>query len=172
MLLAALAVGIYSAVQNHRYPVEYQKEVLYWANQFEVDPNMVYAVISTESGFDPMAESNAGARGLMQMTSDTFDWVKSKIAAEEALTFNDLYTPDVSIRFGVCYLSYCLARYGQDLSTAAAAYHSGWGTVDTLLSDMAYSADGVRLHTFPYSQMNHYVNKINSSYYKYQQIYA
>ena len=94
---------------------------------------LVYAFIRTESGFDPQATSSVDARGLMQMTEETFLWMRSKIAPEEPLTFADLYSPDTAIRFGCYYLHLCMVRYKGDVSTAAAAYHSGWGTVDQLL---------------------------------------
>ena len=51
----------------------------------------------------------------------------------EEVSFGDLYDPDVSFRFGCDYLQLCLVRYKGDISTAAAAYHSVWGTVDALL---------------------------------------
>ena len=91
---------------------------------------------------------------------------------QKALTFDDLYDPETNIRFGSYYLACCLERYGGDVATAAAAYHSGWGTVDDLLADGAYSADGVTLHTFPFEQMNLYVSKIRRSYAAYQRIYG
>ncbi len=153
------------------YPREYAEEVDYWAETYEQDPNLIYAVIYTESGFEPDAVSSADAIGLMQMTSDTFDWVKSKIAREEALVFEDLYTPEVSIRFGSYFMAYCMEKYAGDVSTAAAAYHSGMGTVDTLLADEQYTQDGVTLLEFPYPQMNNYVHKINENYAAYQELY-
>ena len=91
---------------------------------------------------------------------------------EKAAAFADLYDPDTSIRFGCYYLHLCLERYNGDVATAAAAYHSGWGTVDNLLRMEEHSADGQTLQGFPYSQMNHYVNKITSCYGAYQRIYA
>ena len=60
----------------------------------------------------------------MQITEITFDWIKTKIAPDEPLTFDDLYDPEVNIRFGSYFISYCLQRYDDDLATAAAAYHS------------------------------------------------
>lgn len=56
-----------------------------------------------------------------------------KIAPTESLTFDDLYDPETNIRFGSYFVSYCLDRYSGHLATAAAAYHSGVGTVDGLL---------------------------------------
>ena len=74
--------------------------------------------------------------------------------------------------FGTYLLAVCLARYGGDLSTAAAAYHSGIGQVDALLEDARYSSDGQTLFSFPYRQMNHYVNKVNASYQRYCSLYG
>ena len=107
----------------------------------------------------------------MQITEETFDWIKSKIAPTEPLTFEDLYDPETNIRFGTYFVSYCLLRYQQDLATAAAAYHSGWGTVDDLLAQSEYSADGKTLDHYPYPQMRQYVRKITHSYQRYQEIY-
>lgn len=179
-LLAAMlcAAGIFFARDWLRaagrafYPRLYSETVQEYAARYGVDENIVYAVIRTESGFRPRAESDAGARGLMQITEETFSWIKSKIAPGEELTFNDLFDPAVNIRFGAYYLSVCLARYDGDLSTAAAAYHSGMGTVDGLLAQQQYSADGRRLNVFPYRQMSRYVEKINKHYQRYLALYA
>ncbi len=156
---------------ENAYPQEYANEVDYWAGAYRLDPNLIYAVIYTESGFDPNAQSDADAIGLMQMTSDTFDWVKSKIARNEPLVFEDLYTPEVSIRFGTYFMAYCMDKYAGDVPTAAAAYHSGMGTVDELLQDTQYTEDGVTLSEFPYPQMSNYVHKINENYTHYKELY-
>ncbi|MFV0414098.1 MAG: lytic transglycosylase domain-containing protein [Oscillospiraceae bacterium] len=169
---ALVAAFAYSRVEKALYPLTYSEEIERWAAEYEVDPYLVYAIVRTESGFDPEANSSVGARGLMQMTEETFVWIKTKIAPEQALTFEDLYTPTVSIQFGTYYLSLCLQRYENDVSTAAAAYHSGWGTVDTLLASGEYSAGQNVLTDFPYRQMSHYVRKVNNSYAKYLALYT
>ena len=87
-------------------------------------------------------------------------------------TFGDLYDPAVSLRFGCYYLRLCMERYGGDVATAAAAYHSGWGTVDALLQKEEHSADGITLQGFPYNQMHHYVEKITACYAVYQNLYG
>ena len=154
------------------YPRKYSRQVEQWAAEYDLDPLLVYAFIRTESGFDPAATSSVEARGLMQMTEETFIWLRSKIAPDEGLLFANLYDPETSIRFGCYYLHLCMERYNGDVATAAAAYHSGWGTVDALLQMEEHSADGETLQGFPYNQMNHYVKKITSCYARYQRIYA
>ena len=116
-------------IMNTAYPRKYDEYVTYYAGKYQIDPYILYSIIRTESNFNPQAESNVGARGLMQITEITFDWIKTKIAPDEPLTFDDLYDPEVNIRFGSYFISYCLQRYDDDLATAAAAYHSGLGTV-------------------------------------------
>ena len=108
----------------------------------------------------------------MQITEITFDWIKGNIAPDEDLTFDDAFDPETNIRFGSYFVKYCLIRYEDDLATAAAAYHSGWGTVDDLLDDQEYTDDGDTLTDFPYKNMNNYVEKITQSYAEYQHIYG
>ena len=154
------------------YPCKYSALVEQYAAEYDLDPLLVYSFIRTESGFDPAATSSVNARGLMQMTEETFLWMRSKLAAGENVTFDDLYDPAVSLRYGCYYLHLCLQRYNGDVATAAAAYHSGWGTVDQLLQMEEHSADGETLQGFPYNQMHHYVNKITACYQTYQRLYA
>ena len=171
--MVALSVPpVRRGVERQLYPRKYQDLVEQWAQVYQLDPLLVYSFIRTESGFDPDATSTVEARGLMQMTEETFLWLRSKIAPDEDLTFGDLYDPAVSIRFGCYYLHLCMERYKGDVATAAAAYHSGWGTVDALLQIEEHSSDGETLQGFPYNQMNHYVKKITSGYANYQRIYA
>lgn len=176
LLLALAATLLFTCfrerIDHWEYPMKYQEYVTYYADKYSIDPLMLYSFIRTESNFNPKAESNAGARGLMQITEVTFDWIKSKIAPTEDLTFDSLYDPETNIRFGCYFVSYCLLRYQDDLATAAAAYHSGWGTVDELLAQPEYSADGKTLDHYPYPQMRQYVKKITESYQRYQEIYS
>ena len=172
ILLFVLVPNLWGRAERLLYPRKYEALVEQWADTYDLDPLLVDAFIRTESGFDPQATSSVDARGLMQMTEETFLWMRSKIAPEEPLTFADLYSPDTAIRFGCYYLHLCMVRYKGDVSTAAAAYHSGWGTVDQLLQIEEHSADGETLQGFPYNQMHHYVNKITACYQTYQRLYA
>ena len=50
---------------KRRLPVKYEQEVKKYSAVYGLDEYFVYAVIAAESGFDPEAESSAGAKGLM-----------------------------------------------------------------------------------------------------------
>ena len=104
-------------IEHWEYPQRFTEYVEYYAGKYGIDPMILYAFIRTESNFDPNADSDAGARGLMQITEVTFDWIKMKIAPTESLTFDDLYDPETNIRFGSYFVSYCLDRYSGHLAT-------------------------------------------------------
>lgn len=177
-LLVLLAIGTFivlfqrEKLDQMEYPRKYSEFVQYYADKYTIDPLLLYSFIRTESNFNPDVDSDAGARGLMQITEVTFEWIKSKIAPNETLTFEDLYDPETNIRFGSYFVAYCLRQYDGDIATAAAAYHSGLGTVNELLSQQEYSRDGRVLSDFPYRNMRQYVHKITHSYQRYQEIYA
>ena len=173
LLCGALLLALWGkGLARMLYPRRYADCVERWAGEYALDPLLVYSFIRTESNFVPDARSDAGARGLMQITEETFDWIKSNIAPDEPLTFDSLDDPETSIRFGSYFVSACLMRYGEDIPAAAAAYHSGWGTVDALLEDAQYTADGTALTVFPYPNMRAYVQKINTAYAMYCRLYA
>ena len=65
------------------YPQRYTELVEREAAEFDLEPNLVYAIIKTESGFDPQARSHADAMGLMQLTQETFDWILSLYPTED-----------------------------------------------------------------------------------------
>ncbi len=168
VMLFNLSQKYYLELQYLTYPIEYEELVEQYSQEFKIDRYLLYAFINTESGFDENAVSSADARGLTQITNDTFDWIKSKLCPDEDLVFDDLFKPEVSIRFGAYLISESLQRYNNDISTAAAAYHSGWGLVDDLLIEQESDV----LLDFPYEQMNNYVSKINKAYNTYLELYT
>ena len=159
-------------VEQQVFPRKYQALVEQWAQAYQLDPLLHYTILRPETGIRPDATTTVEARGLMQKTEETFLWLRSKLAPDEDLTFGALYDPAVSIRFGCYYLHLCMERYSNDVATAAAAYLSGWGTVDTLLQMEEHSSDGQTLKGFPYNQMHHYVEKITACYGVYTRLYG
>lgn len=170
--LILLGIGGYFGYNKYleiAYPVKYQSWVEKYAAENHLNKYFVYAVIKTESGFDPSAESNVGARGLMQIMEDTFDWIKFK-SDDESAVYGDMYDAETNIRYGCYLLGYLMDEFGS-VEVAAAAYHAGRGNVNSWLSDKKYSADGVHLDNIPISDTAHYVNKITKAMNKYIKLY-
>ena len=86
--------------------------------KYGISPNLLAAVASVESSFNPMAESSSGALGLMQ--------IKWPLTAKELGITNksDLFEPCKNIDAGAKYLSYLNSRFGSKL-LAIAAYFQG-----------------------------------------------
>ena len=85
-----------------------------------LDPALLAAVVMAESGFDPDAESHAGARGLLQLMP----------ARARVLGVRDPFDPSRSLDAGARCLAGKLRAYGGDLSLALAAYRLGPDAVE------------------------------------------
>ena len=144
-------------VEHALYPREYREIVRREAAAYDLDENLVYAMIKAESDFNAQAKSSAGALGLMQMTPGTFEWMQTKL--EETHDTDALFEPKVSIRYGCALIRLLLDEY-EDLTVALAAYNAGMGNVTSWLSDAEYSADGVTLKAIPFGETRHYVERV------------
>lgn len=165
LLIAALlcAAGYfgYKYYEAASHPLKYTDYVERYAAENGIDKYLVYAVIKTESGFDSNAVSNVGARGLMQIMEETFDWISYKLGDEDAV-YADMFDPRQNIRYGCYLLGYLYDEFG-NVDAAIAAYHAGRGNVSQWLADRRYSSDGIHLDVIPISDTAHYVDKINKA---------
>lgn len=168
-VLFLTAVTVYTPLMEKLYPREYSDIVEKYSEEYGVDEILIYAVIKTESGFKPDSVSVADARGLTQITEDTFDWLLMKTG--EDYDFDDLFTPEISIKYGTYFLSILLKEYGS-VETSVAAYHAGMGNVSSWLNNSEYSDDGINLKKIPISDTNHYVSKVMSAVDKYNKLYG
>lgn len=153
------------------HPLMYSEYVEKYADEYGMDKYVIYAVIKTESSFDPNAVSDTGARGLMQIMDTTFDWIKFRLGDGDEISYDDMFDPEKNIRYGA-YLWDYLTEYFGCTDTAAAAYFSGIGEVSGWVGDPEYSSDGVHLDTIPSKNAAHYVNKINTALDTYRELYV
>ena len=102
------------------------------SRKFGVDSDMIYAVIQTESAFDPMAMSDSGAMGLMQLLPST----AREVAAQLNIRWTDekiLWDPMTNLEMGTFYLSTLLTRF-DNVEVALAAYNQGPNRIAALQS--------------------------------------
>jgi soluble lytic murein transglycosylase-like protein len=114
------------------------------AARHKVDPALVKAVISTESGWNPRAVSRKGAVGLMQLIPET----------AERYGVGNLFDPAQNVEGGTTYLKWLLDRYNGDLPKTLAAYNAGEHAVDLYR--------GVPL----YPETQRYVQKVTHAYFQ------
>ncbi|MBQ7095094.1 MAG: lytic transglycosylase domain-containing protein [Clostridia bacterium] len=148
--------------------LDYKDTVFYYAWKYDLDPTLVLAVIKTESNFNPNATSSANARGLMQITKDTLKWALFREGEKADYSEEDLYDPEINIRYGCLILSLLKEEF-QDTDTALAAYNAGRGNVIKWLKDSRFSKDGVIIAT-PYRETNQYIKKVNKYHAQYQKM--
>ena len=153
------------------YPTDYEEYVVKYSKEYDVDPVLVFSVIKVESNFHADATSEVGARGLMQIMSDAYDWIKFRLD-DDSQSFDDMYDAETNIRYGAYYLGYLMEKYDGSIDLTAAAYHCGMGMVDGWLADGTVSAENFDVGDIPEEndQTSHYVNKINSAYSAYKEI--
>ncbi len=108
------------------------------ARKYDLDPELVKAVIAVESGFDPKAISPKGALGLMQLmpgTAARFD-------------VDDPFQPEQNIEGGVKYLRFLFDMFEGNVIYVLASYNAGENAVTR--------AKGIP----PYRETENYVRKV------------
>lgn len=171
MIITAIVVVIYiNSTKNLGrvlHPTDYDEYVYKYSEKYEVDSDLVFAVIKTESNFNPDAESQVGALGLMQIMPETFEWLQTYKNDKVTMDYTYLYDPEVNIEYGCIFLQFLLEKYSCE-ETAVAAYNAGFGSVDNWLADENYSHDGKTLYDIPYPETKTYVQKVMlaENYYK------
>lgn len=162
--------GIKHRFERTQYPIKYSSSVEKYAEKYELDPYLVYALIKQESKFDPYATSSANARGLMQVQDETAEFCAKRMKIKITLP-DDLYQPDTNIQIGCYYLKHLLSQYNGDLKTAVTAYNGGPGNVEKWLNDENLSDGKGGIANIPFGETKNYVKNVLSYYETYKNIY-
>ena len=125
----------------------YAKPIQDAAKATRLDPALIHAVISAESGYNPLARSRKGAAGLMQLMPETAKryGVKNRL------------DPEQNISGGARYLRDLIRMFNNDVQLAVAAYNAG---------ENAVVRAGNRIP--PYQETMTYVPRVMTYYKKYR----
>ena len=132
-----------------RYPLEYEQIVVGHAENYDLEPHLVAAVIYQESKFDADAVSESGAVGLMQLLPATAQGIADRTGGS-GWHERDLVNPELNVRYGSWYLRHLLDKYENE-ELALAAYNAGQANVDRWREE----GGGIQ---FP--ETRHYVHRV------------
>ncbi|KTC85350.1 MULTISPECIES: lytic transglycosylase domain-containing protein [Legionella] len=150
-----------------RFPIIHYETVKQYAKNYQVPPELIYAIIRQESGFREDVVSPAGARGLMQVMPTT----ASVVAKREKIAYNhkdQLFSSQKNINIGVAYLKQLITRYNQHPVLVAAAYNAGPTQVNYWLKNHPPKEMDIWIDTLPWHETRNYLKNIIAFYAVYQ----
>jgi soluble lytic murein transglycosylase-like protein len=135
--------AIQTAMTRYRIPRDLAQDIHDYAQRNNIDPDIAYGLVKTESTFNERAVSHVGARGLTQVMPRTANWLRPGTSA------NDLFDRSTNLDLGFSYLDDLIEKYRGDVRLALLAYNRGPGTVDRILRrggnpDNGYAAKVLR----------------------------
>ena len=148
-----LAFGVFEVhkiIIRQIYPQKYSEYVEKYAEEYDIDSLLVYAIIKAESNFKPEVVSKSNAVGLMQLMDATAE--------------------DTANKLGTKYFSSLYETY-KNIPIALTAYNAGSGNVDKWIQEDVISSDGTDIENVPFRETNNYVRKILRDYEIYKDIY-
>lgn len=120
----------------------YKKPIQIYSRIYNVDEELIHAIVKQESCFNEGAHSRVGAIGLMQLMPQT----------ALGLRINDPWNPEHNIQGGVKYIAKMLERFDGNYKLAIAAYNAGPGNVNKY--------NGIP----PFNETRNYVKKVYAEY--------
>lgn len=161
-------IGGYRSLLKVIYPIKYENIVNEVSKEYNVKSELIYAIIKTESGFDEKAKSSAGALGLMQITPETFEWLKKNKKGDGAP--EEILNPNVNIRYGVFFLSILIEKYRSEFLVLC-AYNAGMSAVDRWIKEGKISESSEKIDLIPYRETRKYVKRVKNSKETYKMLY-
>lgn len=160
LYVVTLFVTGYFCYTIFTYPKKYENQINKVCAEFEIPKSIFYALVNTESSFNPKAKSPAGAIGLTQILPSTAEYICVKNNLD--YTEFDLYNPNDNLYIGAMYLRYLFDRF-DNVYTSLAAYNAGETVVRNWLKDTRYSYDEICLYNIPYNETSNYIEKIKNN---------
>ena len=148
------------------YPQNFTDFIDKSCEEFSVDSKIMYALIRSESFFNPEIKSHAGAIGLSQLMDSTASDIARRLKVENY----KLTDPETNIRFGTYYFNNLYGRLDNSAILAAFAYNSGisrvrkwFATSKKELYTLKNLPMDLFLETIPFEETREYGRKIVSA---------
>lgn len=168
-MLATIFVGVPTVLKT-RFKLDHKDWIQQCANEFELDPNLVCALIFTESGFRPAAKSRAGAVGMMQIMPATGQEIAEDLGVED-YSEDSLLDIQLNIRFGCYYFKKMTNRFDGNVWAAMAAYNAGPTKAQEWIDKYGLNEQG-KISIITYPETENYVVKVGRAWDIYTMLYG
>jgi membrane-bound lytic murein transglycosylase C len=115
-----------------------------YANKYDVSPPLIFAIIKTESAFNPLAQSHIPAFGLMQIVPSSAgkDVQRLIYNKDRKPSSKMLFNPEINIEHGVAYLHILQTRYLKGITNKKSLEYCSIAAYNTGAGNVAYAFNG------------------------------
>ena len=151
---------------QYAYPRAFEAEVTRFAEEYGVDPLLLWGIIRTESTYRPEVLSRSGAIGLMQIMPPTGQDIAGRLGV--TITDEDLKNPEINVRFGAFYIGAMIRQFDGNWDKALAAYNGGPGNVNKWSRDTFVKHPEDFPTVIPFDETREYITKVMEAYHRYK----
>ncbi|WP_150468432.1 lytic transglycosylase domain-containing protein [Francisella sp. SYW-9] len=128
------------------------------SQKYSLEESLIFAIMRRESLFYRKAESPVGAKGLMQVTNSTANFISKRYKLN---SFDDqqIYNSTVNIKIGSANLNFLMGLFKNNLILSIAAYNAGPGSVAKWLSKREVLAT-IWIENIPFVETRNYVRYV------------
>lgn len=158
-------VGSSREILSYCFPKCYDEFITRYAEKYDIEPEVLFALIRSESFFDSDVTSSAGAVGLSQLMTFTAEDVAKRLKKSDY----DLTDPETNIEFGAWYLGNLISRLDGNYLDAFYSYNAGISRVRKWKQSSAFGfglkniPEDLFLETLPYTETREYGRKLVSA---------
>jgi len=144
---------------NLRFPLAYIQAIQSNAASQQLDPGLILGLIRQESAFDELADSPAGAKGLMQVMPNTGRQIAADLRDSWDSDYS-LFKPELNVKYGAFYFKKLLRQFNGHVALATAAYNAGANKVKRWLPENRKLPADIWIETIPYKETRGYVASV------------
>ena len=156
LIVCVIFFVLFLGVEFLLYPTRFKNKVVEASKRYDLEPELVYAVIKAESNFDTSAVSSSGAVGLMQLIPTTARWIAEEV--DGFYDYNELFNGDKNIEYGCFYLRYLFDKF-DNVDVVICAYNAG----ETKVRDWLKDGELVK-ESIDYEETKNYLKNVKGYY--------
>ncbi|WP_150466052.1 lytic transglycosylase domain-containing protein [Francisella sp. SYW-2] len=143
------------------YPDAFDDIVQEQSTKYDLTQSLIYSIMRKESLFEIEAKSYIGAKGLMQVTIPTVNFIsnKYKLGYNISNSSDEVFDPYINIKIGSANLDFLDSLFKNNLVLAIAAYNAGPGNVNKWLTNKQVPVKQW-IENIPFGETRHYVRKV------------